>query len=455
MINRFSVIILMALSVFSLTSCLSSDDDEITYYNDTAITSFTLGTLNRKLTTTASDGSDSTYTTTYSGSSTVFYINQIDHTVYNPDSLPQGVDASKVVCTIGTKNGGVVVLVLKNQAGEDSLAYYSSSDSIDFTSPVTARVYNNYGTEYSTYTIHVNVHQQTGDEISWGYTSNDELAEVGNRRLVSLGDTVFLFGVKDDATVIYQMNSSTWTSLSSNINLDADAYKNVVTKDGYLYVLSDGVIYRSSDGATWESTGTASALNQLIGGSPLRLYALGTAGIYYSSDNGTTWTLDSLDDETSLLPSDNINFVCKKHRVNEDTYKLILIGSSDGSTVVWSKLEQEDEAAEEQPWSYYTVDRTYGVLPDWTYLQAIAYNDGLLALGGDFSTFYDSEDEGLVWTSDSIYDLPTEFGLTESEFGMTSTEGHVIYISKANDSKVWSGQLARTAWATEQQSFVK
>ena len=85
----FSALVLTA-------SCLNDDnDDNITYYGDTAITSFSLGTMNRYLTTKAltqvdENGNplDSVYKETYTGSSYVFTIDQLQREIYNPDSLP-------------------------------------------------------------------------------------------------------------------------------------------------------------------------------------------------------------------------------------------------------------------------------------------------------------------------------------------------------------------------------
>ena len=81
-------ILLSTVVVFS--SCLSSDDNEVTYYDDSGITSFTLGTLNRTMHTLSSKGVDSVYQTTITGSDYQFYIDQDKREIYNPDSLPYG-----------------------------------------------------------------------------------------------------------------------------------------------------------------------------------------------------------------------------------------------------------------------------------------------------------------------------------------------------------------------------
>ena len=168
---KLPVIASMVMTVLMLSSCLGTDENTIVYYNDTALTSFSLGTVKLINHTTASDGSDSTYTTTYTPSSNLFYIDQQQGLVYNPDSLPVNTNVEAVLATINTKKSGVAVLELKDREGKDSLVYYSSTDSIDFSKPVNVRVYNLSWTAYRTYTSRVNVHQQSGTEFHWEKTT--------------------------------------------------------------------------------------------------------------------------------------------------------------------------------------------------------------------------------------------------------------------------------------------
>lgn len=165
----FSHVVILFAAALSLTSCLSDNDEsETTYYTDTAISSFSLGTLNITYHTTASDGvTDSTYKSTFSASSYAFDIDQQKGTIANEDSLPVGTDAAHCLATINTVNSGTVLLVLTSSTGADSLAYYSSSDSIDFTSPVRLRVYNMEGSAYRNYIVTVNVHKQKENQFSW------------------------------------------------------------------------------------------------------------------------------------------------------------------------------------------------------------------------------------------------------------------------------------------------
>ena len=85
----------------------------------------------------------------------------------------------------------------------------------------------------------------------------------------------------------------------------------------------------------------------------------------------------------------------------------------------------------------------------------VGYDNGLLALGGDFSTFYYSPDEGLTWTADNSYKLPTTFGRTATPFAMTVDASNFIYISTAASTDTWSARLARLGWTTDQKEFTK
>ena len=125
--------------LFTFTSCLDDDSDEIVYPSDAAISAFSLGKLNRYVTTTTSKGNDSIIKSTVTGSSYKFYIDQVNRTIYKPDSLPYGTDVKHVVCTIGSKNSARVLL---KSTTSDSLFYFNGNDSLDFSVPRELVVYS-------------------------------------------------------------------------------------------------------------------------------------------------------------------------------------------------------------------------------------------------------------------------------------------------------------------------
>ena len=93
----------------ALTSCLKSSDNDGIIYHDAAITAFSVGTLKYNKLVNDKRGNDSIAHTTLNGATYRFYIDQLRHEIYNADSLPYGVDAKKVVCSLAAKNGGMVV----------------------------------------------------------------------------------------------------------------------------------------------------------------------------------------------------------------------------------------------------------------------------------------------------------------------------------------------------------
>ena len=70
----FRPVVILLSAAFLAASCLGDDDtSDITYYSDTAITSFSLGTLNRTMYTKTSDGKrDSSYTDVVDGCEYIF-----------------------------------------------------------------------------------------------------------------------------------------------------------------------------------------------------------------------------------------------------------------------------------------------------------------------------------------------------------------------------------------------
>ena len=136
---------LLSSAVFLLTSCLKDDDKNVTYYEDTAITAFSVGTLKWRVDSVTKTGNDTVYQKKLEGKKYAFYIDQLKREVYNPDSLPYGVDGKKVLCTITSRNAGIVLL---KSATSDSMKYYSNTDSIDFSQPRTFRVYSNSRQQY-------------------------------------------------------------------------------------------------------------------------------------------------------------------------------------------------------------------------------------------------------------------------------------------------------------------
>lgn len=160
----FQVLCAAFSTLILLSSCLGSDDDDMTLYNDMAVTSFSLGTLNRYLHTTTLAGEDSIYKVSYSAANYRFHIDQLNRLIYNVDSLPYATDAAHVICTIGTKNGAATFL---KSLTSDSLFMYSSTDSLDFSRERELHVFAMNGAGPRVYKVKVNVRQTAPGTMLW------------------------------------------------------------------------------------------------------------------------------------------------------------------------------------------------------------------------------------------------------------------------------------------------
>lgn len=455
MIKKFSSVLMLLLAVFALSSCLSDDDeDKTTYYSDTAIKSFTLGTLNVSVHTKGLGGKDSVYTATFNGGSYKFTIDQLSRTITNLDSLPIGTDVKHVLVTITTENSGTPILNLRDKDGRDSLAYYSSKDSIDFTDPVRIRVYNMLASAYREYTVTLNVHKQRASSFSWNTTTTEALANVGNRKIVSAGDNMFLIGQQNNIPVFFRKDGNSWAQVTPNFNFTGEVYNNVAVKDGNIYILNGSQLLASSDCMTWSEVSRPSTITQLIGATKKYMYALAGNTIMRSNDNGVTWEADKMGDDGNNLPNADISFISRASKVNENVNNLVLIGNHDGKTAIWSKTEESDNDVE--PWIYYNDDDyNTKTLPYLENLQVVSYGDNLLAMGGDFSLAYLSPDEGLTWDADTTYAMPETFGNTATQFTLAVDGNNVLYVSKAGSADILTGRLAMLGWKQNQTVFTR
>ena len=219
----------MLACVMMFTSCLKdSDNDNTQYYNDTAIATFKLATVNRYVHTTTSAGKDSVYKKTLSDP-VVFTIDQAQHKIYNTDSLPSDVDLNHVLATITSKNSGTIVL----NYGKDSLMYYSSTDSIDFEQLEDLRVYAQDGSGYRSYELSINVHKAQTGKMLWEQKSAADLpavdpkkamweqiaATAGMKQLIGYGTTEGYAFSNEGLLMVSRDNGNTWKADS----LDEDA----------------------------------------------------------------------------------------------------------------------------------------------------------------------------------------------------------------------------------------
>ena len=462
-------ILFTTLMIFS--SCLKSDDSEVTYYDDSGITSFTLGTLNRTMHTLSSAGVDSVYQTTIDGSGYQFYIDQDKREIYNPDSLPYGTDVKHVVCTVVAKNSGVVGI---KSLTSDSLFTYSSTDSLDFCSPRQMVAYANSGRAYRYYTVHVNVHQEEADVFNWWDMGKQEaFSFLNGMKAVTCGSKLFTFGQKDGQLVGYVTDNTdgrSWSQLTlpEPLSQSVNAYQNILSKDGVLYILQDQQLLRSVDGSNWEAVSTTN-LSRLVAAGTKKLYGISTSGaLMASADQGATWVEEKMDTSSEWLPEGNISYACVPLRTNEDIERLVIAGNrsvdaypNDRYAVVWGKVEDLSGDAENNGWMFYTQSDNSYCLPRLSNVTICSYGDALLAFGGNgigactesaFSKIYVSLDGGITWKGGSTYPIPEGLAGNNQPFASVVDTNNCLWII-SNDGQVWRGRLNRLGWTNMQKKY--
>lgn len=431
-----------------------------------------MGTLNRYLHTTGNSGNDSVVKTTVSCSSYKFHIDHAKRAIWNSDSLPFGIDASKVVCTLSTKNSA--------SAGwkswtSDSLTTYSSSDSIDFTKPREFYVYNTNGNAYRVYTISVNVHQEKGDSCIWTMVANgnQEVASLTAMKALSLEDNVYLFGVAGTTPKVYTStitDGQNWTELATTPALSAEAYKNIVLKEDAFFCLSDGKLLTSTDAQNWTEVSEPS-LKSLVAATTAHLYGISEEGkMMASADNGLTWVEEELDSDASLLPSEDMSYACHTLKTNTGAEKVVLIGNrsleqypDDTTAVVWTKIDEYKMGSRNHAWNYVTQnDDNSHKAPRAKNWQVVSYdNPNFKAVCGEgignnkaaLNQIYQSGDEGITWIKDSVMVMPNGIAATNNSFAMTTDKNNSVWIVCGGTGQVWKVRFNRLVWKKEQEVF--
>ena len=473
--SKFAAFTLLLATVLLMASCLESDND-YTYTDDCAISSFSVTTAKQNTFVRTSDGlRDSLVVKELTLSNYKFYIDQLNGKVYNPDSLPCGVDAKKLLCSVSNSSSGLVVI---KKVKSDSLDYFSSTDSLDFSVDREVQVVSNSGLSVKKYTIHVNVHKEQADSFAWHATPIcAELKNLQGIKTAAVNGKLLLLGTDGNNTLVYANNGTQWTKCETNLghNLAADAYKSLVTKDDYAYISDGGNIVRTNDGKTWNIMGEATDVTRLVAASRYSLYGYATDGrLMTSKDNGATWTVAEIDDELSLMPYGETTYASVEIEGYAKTDRVMLFGTRDAATypndkylTIWGKIDEAAENSENQPWAYYGVsaDNNHAA-PLLSGISAVAYDGGVYMMGqedGKAPKFYKSLDNGITWREDTAtVMLPTNFNenatnaiTAKGTYALTVDKNKSLWLVNASNGMTWRGRINRLGWAKEQTAFEK
>lgn len=357
-----------------LLSCFSDKENNVVIYNETAITNMQLTAVNRKVHTTTSQGKD----TTYVRKLTTFPKFTIDHAngkIFNTDSLPSDCDLSRVLIALSasSRTGTLFIKALEN----DDLAFYSSADSIDFTSPREIRAYNTDGKLYKSYQVTLNKHQAATGKLIW---EERPLSEFPTKQAEEMEE---------------------WEEIVKESGLET--FIGATRKEAYAY---------SHD-------------NKLM----------------VTRDNGETWEEDYVNSDPSLLPLDNFNFVYYPTKADsEDDYVLMVGYLDDGiTTSIWRKIVEDSKFGVIGDWIHMPVESYNQYLLPSVPQAMVYFNNAVLAFCTFFG-IYESRDGGITWKEyPEFYTIPNK-DEDLMNFEVTTDDGYLWFKDK-DEEKVWRGHI--------------
>lgn len=367
------------VSSWGLLSCLGdSATAEYTVYDETAITHMEILAVNRYIHKTTAAGKDTVYKSTITSSSKTlpgFTIDQEKKTIFNTDSLPYDTDLSRVVISLSgsTYSGTIYVKSMVN----DTLFFYSSSDSIDFTSPREIRVYNSDLTKYRAYQVSVNKHQVETKSIIW------EAMPEGS------------FPVNE--------KKKQWEQATAAAGLGA--FIGYGKAEGYAYDNAGRIMVSKDDGATW---------------APDSLY-----------DDASLLPLNSFAFTSyPLVTNEETDYQLLVGTVSED----------DPFCIAWRKIAEYSDRSLPSKWVYLPTEyyNDYA-LPVFPSLHLVTFNGNVLAIGGS-ENIYTTRDGGITWKVYDTFKFPEDYTYAD-DVDVFVDDKDYLWIKDNDQNKIWRGVL--------------
>lgn len=466
--KTINIAVLLA-ALFSLVSCLDTNDGDYVYTDDSAVTAFSVTSAKKAVHVKASNGADSVYYTTATLTAYKFVIDQQRCVIYNPDSLPYGVDPTKLLVSANSVNSGS--LVLKSMTS-DSLSYLSTTDSLDFSKPRELQVYSLSGAAVRKYEVRVNVHQEPADQFNWTKLPNPtaftNATGVKSFVVTTASGTTrrFLLASDGTTTTVYRADGdNAWTAATPDFNhtLAAETYRSAAVKHDTLFVCDNGVVMATTDGDTWAQQTTAEAgVARIIAANPIRLYAYNNEGAMVSSDDsGKTWKAAGMDESASLLPNGDIAYATLPLATNPNAYRTLLIGSVPAASTtafsVWGKIDEGTAYSENQPWMFYDHNSlNRHELSLMQNFSAFTYDGKIMMVGNEdrvyLPYFYGSRDGGITWEADTVITSPLGFFVT-GPYTVSVDKDHFIWFVSGKTGETWRGRINRLGWKKEQYEY--
>ncbi|MBQ8889714.1 MAG: hypothetical protein IJY59_09560 [Bacteroidaceae bacterium] len=443
-LNIFACLFIAACSI---TSCLDDETVEYDFSQNASITAFAItDSIVTYYPSITASGKDTTLSTAVLGTDYPFIIDQLNHRIYNADSLPVGTDISKVVVSISSD--GYYVFRVKG----DKDTIFVETDSLDFTNPIKFKVLSQMGVFGHTYTAELLVHKQEPELLNWTRMNNNFSTAIQAQKAVYLNKTIYVFAEQEAQTAVtYSTNGKEWSELQDiDIPVKAD-YSTAMVWNDQLYILANNELYCSENGINWTKVETEQTFNSLITCNSSKMIGADADNYYIESTDGITWGRQALLPES--FPQSPYQFASYSLLTNSAIERTVLMGynanEEDTTNIIWSQLSNETE------WSAMTYENNKKLCPKFENPTIIRYNDALYAFGGPavdggevdaFSCFYSSTDNGISWeamTENMLF--PEEFTnlyeQAEGNYSCIVDKNKFIWVIWSKTGEIWRGRI--------------
>lgn len=487
MIRPLSLSAILISVICLMSSCMNSDEATTsTAYEDTAITSFTLGTvkvnryIGKKKYAKDADGNpvDSFYTYSYTGSNTPVYIDHLTREIYNTDSLPAGA-YMKMLTSVTSKNSNTITY--RDWDAEESAAWtrYSSTDSIKFVNdegeirPLRFRVLASTGGYTRDYKVTIVSHKEYADSFQYVTLAPQSIfTDAKSLRGTATSKGLYVLVGNGTSSTLYlgTAHGTAWTTVAGTYGSGATIASD---DEDNIYILDGNTLHYGSDAPLQTADVTGYALSVLAGNCKDEVYAVNSDGkmMVAHTNNLATWTNDAVYDNDDLLPTKDISYATAVQKVNNDVTRITIVGNkatysgTDTCAVVWNK---NVNTAADESWIYNdaTEAKTKRLaLPAMTNLSATGYYNGwILAIGGEglnattplttkpYKVIFCSEDGGTSWHRLKGLRMPDSTLSSSKTALIVADEDGYFYIISADGGKMYRCKLNNATWdSTEWQ----
>ncbi len=194
-------------------------------------------------------------------------------------------------------------------------------------------------------------------------------------------------------------------------------------------------------------------IQQLLGKTTYEEYAVSTGGkIMKKGLDETTWTQDLADDHADIanLPTSDMALAGYALPLADSTDCAVLVGTLSGKTVVWRKIVDNTGKKAKGNWVFMERgSETSKLLPALTNLSLIRYGTDLVALGGDYSAFYKSRDNGITWEKTKYLTIPSGLDKSATKIKMVVDANNYIWLYCYGTGEVWRTRQNKFGWAVQ------